>query len=282
MKVIKINDRGPRVRLLMRLLSATGYYKGNISDDDNECLYDDTLRNAVFGFQKAEGLGADGIAGYNTMERLVENTGTHTGSPKAEDFRMMGFLLECEPEAIMAVKKVETGAMGGFFAPGKPSILFEGHIFWSQLEKRGYKPEDILKRNPDCSDILYPKWTKSHYKGGIREYDRLERAIAIDRDAALCSASWGMFQIMGFNHTVCGKKTVAGFVEAMKKSELCQMLLFCRFIRSNSHLITALQASSPNWATFARHYNGPLYAENNYDNKLKEAYGGYKSGTLTI
>lgn len=282
MKVIKINDRGQRVRLLMRLLSSTGYYRHDIPADDNECVFDDTLRNAVFDFQKAEHLGADGIAGYNTMERLVENTGTHTGSPTVEDFRMMGFLLECEPEAIMAVKKVETGAMGGFFAPGKPSILFEGHIFWRQLEKRGYNPEEILRLHPECSDILYPKWTKKHYKGGILEYGRLERAIAIDRDAALCSASWGMFQIMGFNYTVCGKKTVAEFVETMKKSELCQMLQFCRFIRSNNHLITALQASSPDWATFAFYYNGPEYAENNYDSKLEEAYGGYKSGALTI
>ena len=44
------------------------------------------------------------------------------------------------------------------------------------------------------------KWTKSHYKGDMGEYERLKKALAIHEKAAACSASWGLFQIMGFNY----------------------------------------------------------------------------------
>lgn len=62
--------------------------------------------------------------------------------------------------------------------------------------------------------FLYPKWEKGHYKGGMGEYDRLEQARKIHPEAADSSASWGMFQIMGFNYAACGKKSVESFVVA--------------------------------------------------------------------
>ena len=165
----------------------------------------------------------------------------------------------------MAVKEVESAGKG-FLAPNKPVILFEGHIFWSQLKDRGINPEDHLEGN---EDILYPKWTKEHYKGGIAEYDRLERAKQIDEEAAVCSASWGLFQIMGFNHKVCGCETVQDFVTAMSENEGRHLDLFASFVRNNS-LVQYLR--DKDWAGFARRYNGPAYAENRYDEKLSAAY----------
>ena len=52
-----------------------------------------------------------------------------------EDFTQVAELLGCEPAALKAVQQVETGGRGGFFSPGRPAILFEGHIFWTQLKK---------------------------------------------------------------------------------------------------------------------------------------------------
>lgn len=49
-------------------------------------------------------------------------------------------------------------------------------------------PENYVKGN---ENILYPKWMKGYYKGGIAEYERLEQARRIDIDAANASASWG-------------------------------------------------------------------------------------------
>lgn len=54
--------------------------------------------------------------------------------------------------------------------------------------------------------ICFPKWDKSKYLGGAHEYKRLEIAKKIDEECALKSASWGMFQIMGFNFAYCGCK----------------------------------------------------------------------------
>lgn len=44
-------------------------------------------------------------------------------------------------------------------------------------------------------NILYPKWEKGHYKGGMGEYDRLEQARKINHEAADASASWGCFRL---------------------------------------------------------------------------------------
>lgn len=187
-----------------------------------------------------------------------------------EDFTQVAELLGCEPAALEAVQQVETGGRGGFFSPGRPAILFEGHIFWTQLKKRGSNPEDYVKGN---ENILYPKWEKGHYKGGIGEYDRLEQARKINREAADASASWGMFQIMGFNYAACGEESIESFVRSMCESEFKQLLLTANFIKKNSQMLQALQARD--WAVFAKCYNGPAYAQNRYDVKLEAAYQKY-------
>ena len=187
-----------------------------------------------------------------------------------EDFTQVAELLGCEPAALKAVQQVETGGRGGFFSPGRPAILFEGHIFWTQLKKRGSNPEDYVKGN---ENILYPKWEKGHYKGGIGEYDRLEQARKINREAADASASWGMFQIMGFNYAACGEESIESFVRSMCESEFKQLLLTANFIKKNSQMLQALQARD--WAVFAKCYNGPAYAQNRYDVKLEAAYLKY-------
>ena len=117
------------------------------------------------------------------------------------------------------------------------------------------------------------KWTKSHYKGGMGEYDRLKKALAIHEKAAACSASWGLFQIMGFNYEACRCKNAREFVEKMCANEGGQLDLFTEFLKFNgwdNYLRTL------NWTEFARHYNGPQYAQNKYDEKLQKAYMKYK------
>ena len=177
----------------------------------------------------------------------------------------------CEVAALKAVERVETGGRGGFFKEGKPAILFEGHIFWQQLKKKGKDPKELVVGN---EDILYPKWTKEHYKGGMDEYGRLEKAKKIDAEAALMSASWGMFQVMGFNFKDGGYKSVYEFVDAMSKSEDEQIVIATNFICNNKEMKKALV--NKDWATFAKLYNGPKYYENKYDEKLESAYLKYK------
>ncbi|UQZ91416.1 peptidoglycan-binding protein (plasmid) [Deltaproteobacteria bacterium Smac51] len=174
--------------------------------------------------------------------------------------------LGIEPCAMKAVYEVESSG-DGFLASGRPKILFEGHVFWKELEKRGLNPTPLSRTHPN---IIYQKWTKIHYSGnGEKEYDRLGEALTINEEAALCSASWGAFQIMGFNHKVCGYETVHAFVEAQRQGAAAQLEAFCGFIKSNN-LVRHLAAR--NWGAFAKGYNGPGYMENKYDLHLMEAY----------
>ena len=115
---------------------------------------------------------------------------------------------------------------------------------------------------------------KKYYKGGLAEYNRLERARRINKYAADESASWGMFQIMGNNYKACGCKSVTEFVDKMCASEEDQLELTTNFILNNTTLKNAL--ISKNWKRFAYYYNGPGYASNSYDKKLEQAYNKFK------
>lgn len=181
-----------------------------------------------------------------------------------DKIRALAEALGVEYCAIKAVIEVETGGRP-FLPDGRPLILFEGHIFWRELAKRGFDPEQLSRENPD---IIYRTWTKKHYKGGAGEYERLTRATLIDREAALCSASWGLFQIMGFNCALCGEPNVEEFVQKQKDIDE-QIILVANFLRQAGH-VEALR--NKDWVTFARRYNGAGYAANQYDLKLQKAY----------
>lgn len=263
MKIIKLGFEGDDVVLLQEILARAGYKVAITS------VFDQETKDAVVDFQKKHGLDADGIVGYRSWEALLLSEIQAGERLTDKEFEVVARLLSCETAALKAVLEVETGGRGGFFAPGKPAILFEGHIFWNQLKKKGIDPQNHVAGN---ENILYPKWNKTHYKGGLAEYDRLEKARKIDRDAANASASWGMFQIMGFNYAACGESSIESFVNAMSESELKQLILSTRFIKQ-AGMLPALQRKD--WTEFARRYNGPAYAENSYDTKLAHAYNKY-------
>lgn len=182
-----------------------------------------------------------------------------------KDIRALAERLGVEPCAVAALIRVES-AGSGFIEPGMPKILFEGHIFWKELKKVGLKPENFAADHPS---VLFSKWDKKHYRGGRGEYERLVEAEAIHRDAAQSSASWGAFQIMGFNYAACGFSGVGAFVEAQKAGAAEQARVFGEFLRSQ-RLVRFLQARD--WAGFAERYNGSAYAANKYDEKLRAAY----------
>ncbi len=164
--------------------------------------------------------------------------------------------LGCDVAAIRAVIAVESG--GGFDTQGRPRILFERHYF-HRLTKGRFAD--------DHPDLSAPRW--GGYGGSAAQYERLNRAIALDRDAALRSASWGMFQIMGDKFAAAGFSDVEAMVAAMMESEDRHLQAFCAFVTARG-LADAL--AHHDWAAFARGYNGPAFAANRYDVRLAEAY----------
>jgi len=182
------------------------------------------------------------------------------------DFKNAATQLGVEVAIIKAVATVES-AGGGFLTSGNPKVLFEGHWF-SKLTKGIYD-----KKHPTIS---YPRWTKKHYRGGEKEFSRYQSAAQLDKTAAQKSTSWGKFQIMGFNHRKAGFADVGVFVKAMSESEGKQLIAFINFLKS-----TKLDGylKTKDWAKFAKRYNGPKYAENKYDIRLKQAYEAFSSTT---
>ncbi|WP_460031339.1 N-acetylmuramidase family protein, partial [Megalodesulfovibrio paquesii] len=153
----------------------------------------------------------------------------------------------CAVRAVLAVESLGKG----FLPDGRPRVLFEGHIFWRQLVSRNIDPAPLAGKYPN---LVYPKWDRSQYRGSLGEWERLNSAALIHKDAALCAASWGLFQIMGFNHPLCGFADVQAFVAAHCESEARQLEAFCAYLRS-AGLVAPLQRLD--WSEFARRYNGP-------------------------
>lgn len=186
------------------------------------------------------------------------------------DFADMAQRLGVEEAALRAVVEVECSSRGGFLSDGRPRILFEGHIFWKQLLARGINPEPLAAAHPD---ILYPRWTRTHYKGGKGEWERFERAAAISPEAAVESASWGLFQIMGFHWKSCGCASPSDFRRRMESSEREQMALALKFLEKTG-IVRWLKTKD--WCTFALRYNGSGYKANRYDERLAAAYRKFK------
>ncbi len=248
--------------------------------------FDARTEKAAIVFQRQHGLVADGIVGAKTWDVLDTAI---SGSAALANPRWLGDAdlekaavdLGVELAAVRAVYQVESNGRG--FVDDQPKILFEGHVFWRQLKAHGIDPQRLANGN---TDLLYPKWTREHYGNQAHERDRLRRAEAIHEAAARESASWGLFQIMGFHWQTLSQATqparynsVNDFVDSMRRHERDQLEAFCLFLRatrSRGGLLVDLLRQL-DWPAFAYGYNGPGYRENTYDDKLRAAYQKFKT-----
>jgi N-acetylmuramidase-like protein len=179
------------------------------------------------------------------------------------DFNRAAMKLRCGVPEVKAVAKVES-PKGGFLSDGRPTLLFEAHIF-SRLTKRKYD-----RSHPHLSSRY---WDRELYSAtSVGEHKRMEEAAKLDRSAALQSASWGRFQLMGFNWAVCGFASLQDFVNGMYHSEGKQLDGFVAYV---IHRRLDDELREHRWAELAFGYNGPAYAENDYDGRLHRAYKAF-------
>ncbi|MGE4403178.1 MAG: N-acetylmuramidase domain-containing protein [Desulfobulbus sp.] len=239
--------------------------------------FDSETERAVVDFQCKFGLVVDGIVGEKTWTTLLAQTQPEQNAVANQwlsdkDLEDAANEAEVPLPAMKAVYEVESNGVG--FIGRQPKVLFEGHVFWKRLEKAGLHPVELQRGN---QDILYPKWTKIHYVGGSGEHQRLKRAQAIHSDAALESASWGLFQIMGYHWKALGYDSANHFANKMAENEREQLLAFIRYLKINKTggRTLAQILSTKMWPDFARAYNGPGYRKNRYDDKLREAFSRY-------
>ncbi|HJT51662.1 MAG TPA: N-acetylmuramidase family protein [Nitrosospira sp.] len=177
---------------------------------------------------------------------------------KDSDYVDAASLLGVGVAAIKAVAEVETAGKA-FDESGRPRILYERHYF-HRLTGGKYS-----HMHPEISNT-----TAGGYGKYSTQYSKLERAYKLDAEAALRSASWGRFQIMGDNYRAAGFSSVNEFVLAMARSEAEHLKAFVKFVESDKKMLAALRKKD--WAAFASAYNGPGYRVNNYDKKMKDAY----------
>lgn len=175
------------------------------------------------------------------------------------DLPKLGARLGVGEDELHAFIDVETRGTG-FDAQGRPRILFERHIFHRYLP--------ATKRTAAVNAGLASK-TPGGYGKESDQYDKLKRAMKIDRKAALYACSWGLGQVMGFNHAVAGYGTVDEMIIAFMADEEAHLEASVNFILAN-HLDDELRRHD--WAGFAKGYNGLNYRINRYDEKLAEAF----------
>lgn len=182
-----------------------------------------------------------------------------------EQIKQQAKSLGIDVAALKAVIEVECKG-SGFNDDGTPVILYERHVFYQRLRAINWitKSKEWRKQYPDLCNPTpggYGKYSEQHGK--------LERAAKLNRDVALESCSWGLGQVMGYHWKSLGYKDLQTFINAMYKDESSQLEAMCRYIQVNK-LIDALKRKD--WKAFARGYNGPAYAKNQYDVKLANAY----------
>jgi hypothetical protein len=202
-------------------------------------------------------------------DKYIKSESNGPKSIQESDYQKAAALLDVDVASIKAVASVESRG-AGFLQDGRPKILYEAHVFSK------YTDHAFDHSNPAISSR---NWDRSLYgAGGAHQYDRLNEAIKLNEDAALKSTSWGKFQILGINYTICrntnGSRypSVQSFVEDQYVSEAVHLMNFVSFVKSNN-LTESLR--SKNWAAFAKGYNGSSYKENDYDTKLAAAYQQY-------
>ena len=263
---LRHGDRSQAVRILQKNLNNHG---ANLTVDGH---YGDTTEAAVRAYQVKVGLVADGVAGNKTQTSL--GGGDCVRLLRNNDLIAAAERLDVPLASIYAVNEVESQGKG-FLDNGKPVILFERHIMYRQLATPQHEGDDSaeLKRHADqlaAANLALINPKPGGYIGGTAEHQRLAMARLIDDTAALESASWGAFQIMGFHWKRLGYNSVQDFVAAMSESESQQFDAFTRFIETDTVLHKALKGRK--WAEFAKLYNGPDYQRNLYDIKLQRAY----------
>ncbi|MBC3413558.1 MULTISPECIES: N-acetylmuramidase family protein [Pseudomonas] len=166
---------------------------------------------------------------------------------------------------IKAFAQVESGGKSGFGPARLPMIAFEGHWFQRYTKHKYDVTHPLLSYK--YKKKAGPQWQINN-KDQDKAWETMATAFALDQQAALQSASWGMFQVMGFNYANCGYKNVFEFVAALKLNASEQLKAFLNYCKKNPGFITA--AKNKDYAGMASSYNGDDYG--NYDVLIKQAY----------
>ena len=187
------------------------------------------------------------------------------GRDVLEAARRVGAAEGTQPAALLAVAIVETRAvpLAHFDGRSEPLIRFEGHYYDRLLPKaERARARALGLASPKAGAVRNP----ASQPGRWRLFDR---AAAIDPEAAAGAVSWGLCQVMGAHWKRLGFAGAVDLARTARASPDGQFLIGARFL-GIGRLADRLAAGD--FAGFARRYNGPAYAQNRYDAKIRAAY----------
>lgn len=165
------------------------------------------------------------------------------------DYQRAAARLDVPIAHIMAITAVESSGETFWTLNGKPAVpvRFEAHVFGKLT---GYRFNDT---HPDLSCVDWNPSLAARTRAGA--WEQLERARALDREAADEATSWGAFQVMGYHWERLGYPSVRAFVDSMSANgDDGQMDAFVRFIEADRALHASLQLGA--WRDVERRYNG--------------------------
>lgn len=177
--------------------------------------------------------------------------------------------LGVEVASLRAIAQVES-AGSGFDAKGRPTILYERHVFGRNTDPKG----KFNTQYPDISAAV--PYAKGTFGNTEQQWIKLAQAFELDPEAALRAPSWGMFQILGENFRAAGFPDVRSFVAEMFRSPAGHLRALVGFIKANPSIHLGLK--NRDWAAVALGYNGKGYKTYDYDNKLAAAYAKFRTG----
>ncbi len=154
--------------------------------------------------------------------------------------------LDIKPQALRALAVVESDEKP-FTQGGAPVVRLE--IAHWKRNRYASKPALAFDRCVNSGD-LDVRWA---------QFQAMHRC---QPEAAILAHSFGLFQIMGFNHLACLCATPEAFLAEVMSLE-GQFRMVERLILSSPDLLGALRRQDA--ARVALHYNGKAYAQNRYD-----------------
>lgn len=174
---------------------------------------------------------------------------------------------------IKTILEVESSGEG-FSENGKIKIQFEPHIFARYLTKKNIPFVINTMLNEKGKKEYVISSGEVSFANGVdtqkNEWVAYGEACKIDVECALLATSFGLGQIMGFNYSLAGYKSVKDMVKDFELSEYNQVKGMLTFIKNQPQMWKALVEK--NWGKFKNLYNGVGDQGGNYALKLAETY----------
>lgn len=179
--------------------------------------------------------------------------------------------LGVETAVLLAFMEVEAAGRG-FDGQNRPTMLYEPHVMYRNTS--GASRDKAVREG-----VAYAKWGAKPYPRD--SYPRLKQAIAIVREPAFRSASYGLGQILGENYSAAGFVSAEQMFRAMKRGEREQLMAMVAFLHKEGFVLLLTNrdfTKAESWVPAVRKYNGSGYAKHNYHGRMAQAYIKHKGG----